>query len=139
LACSKQKLKFLYGPIFSVCLKYRIRGSSKILTNLSVSSVEQLSETTISIFGYVCLTALSLLDEMCNLVSKNYRGTVRKEGLKFFAGLNYNRTKVIKSPIIRLRTYLMVYRKFDYVYSPIKYLKYPYIFRRIPFIKKLIT
>lgn len=83
--------------------------------------------------------ALSLLDEMCNLVSKNYRGTVRKEGLKFFAGLNYNRTKVIKSPIIRLRTYLMVYRKFDYVYSPIKYLKYPYIFRRIPFIKKLIT
>ena len=83
--------------------------------------------------------SLLLLDEMCNLVSKKYRVTIRKEGMKFFACLNYNRSKAIKTPIIRLGTYLMVYWKFDCVYSPIKYLIYPCIVRRIQFIKKLIT
>jgi len=70
-----------------------------------------------------CEDALLLLEEMCNLVSKNYRVKVKKKGMHFFASSNYNKTKAIRSPILRLKTYLMVYRKFEYVYSPLQYWK----------------
>ena len=33
--------------------------------------------------------SLLLLDEMCNLVLEEYRAIVRKEGMRFFAYLNY--------------------------------------------------
>ena len=70
-----------------------------------------------------CEDALLLLEEMCNLVSKKYRVTVKEKGMKFFAHSNYNKAKAIKSPILRLTTYLMIYRKFEYVYSPFSFWK----------------
>ena len=94
--------------------------------------------------------ALLLLEEMCNLVSNQYREPVREAGLKYFVHKDYNYTKTIKSPIMRLRIYWMGYRKFDYVYSPLRFLIfdpvysslrkliYAHIFRRLHFIKKLI-
>ena len=97
-----------------------------------------------------CEDSLLLIEEMCNLVSNQYREPVREAGLKFFVHNHYKNTKTIKSPIRRLSTYLFVYRKFDYVYSPIRYfifdpvystlrsLKYAHILSRLPFIKKLI-
>ena len=75
-----------------------------------------------------CDHSLLLLEEMCNLVSQEYRETVKKEGMQFFIRDNYHKIKTIKSPIIRLRTYFMVYRKFDYVHSPLRYLISDYVY-----------
>jgi len=97
-----------------------------------------------------CEDSLLLLDEICGLVSEKYRVIVRKEGIRFFTYLNYYRAKAIKSPIKCLRTYFMVYRKFDYVHSPLRHVLREFLYtpmrslvsglilRGSQFVKKLV-
>ena len=74
-----------------------------------------------------CDDYLYLLDKMCDIVNDN--GKLRTEGMRFFCILNYKRTRAINSNLRRFITYLKVYRKFKYVYSPISYLGLPYFKR----------
>lgn len=67
-----------------------------------------------------CEDSLMLLNIMCDLVAEK-RDLVWRRGMRFFTELNYNRVSAIRSPIARFRTYLMVFRMFDYQYSPIRY------------------
>lgn len=66
-----------------------------------------------------CEDSLLLLDLMSNLAS-DLKDKIRGEGMKFFARLNYNRAKAVKSPILRLIAYLTVFKKFDYRHFPSK-------------------
>jgi glycosyltransferase involved in cell wall biosynthesis len=61
-----------------------------------------------------------LLDLMGNLASEK-KAEIRREGMRFFAGLNYNWARSIKSPVERYSTYWMIFRRFNYQYSPLKY------------------
>ena len=67
-----------------------------------------------------CDAYLFLLDRMCEIIKDD--GNFRLEGMRFFCRLNYNRASHIKSYTKRLITYLKVYKKFKYVYSPVPYM-----------------
>ena len=84
-----------------------------------------------------CEDYLALLDLMCEVIDSDV-GLVRSEGMRFLCRLNYNRANAIGSPIKRFRTYLMVFRKFDYRYSPLSYLVFSPVLRRIRQVKKRI-
>jgi glycosyltransferase involved in cell wall biosynthesis len=73
-----------------------------------------------------CEDYLALLDLMCDLVNRDHE-FIRSEGMRFLCQINYNRTRAIVSPIRRFFTYLMVYRMFNYSYSPLNYLVLPHI------------
>jgi len=77
-----------------------------------------------------CEDSLFLLDVMCELVLED-RARVRREGMKYFTWLNYNFARKTESPFERLATYLVVYRKFGYRYSPIYFYVYKKGLRRM--------
>lgn len=64
-----------------------------------------------------CEDYLELLNLMCEVIDDNV-DLVKAEGMRFLCRLNYNRASAIGSPIKRFRTYLMVYRMFDYALTP---------------------
>lgn len=64
-----------------------------------------------------CEDSLALLNVMCDLVSDK-KETVREEGLRFFARLNYGRADEARSLLGRLAGCLVVFRKFNYRYAP---------------------
>ncbi len=67
-----------------------------------------------------CDDSLALLDVMCGLVSggPDRKETVRREGLRFLAGLNYGRAAEARALAGRLAGYFVVFRKFNYQYVP---------------------
>lgn len=77
-----------------------------------------------------CEDYLALLDLMCEAVDEK-KDLIRMEGQRFLCRINYNRARAIKSPFEKLKTYLMVYRKFNYSESLTKYLFLIYLRPRI--------
>ena len=65
-----------------------------------------------------CEDSRDLLDLMCELAG-DPDGSLRRDGLRFLAQLNYNRAAALASWRARSRAYLAVYRRFDYRYSPL--------------------
>lgn len=65
-----------------------------------------------------CEDSLYLLDVMCDLASSG-KDLIREKGLIYFCRKNYRLASTIRSPLKRLATYLHVYRKFGYRYSPV--------------------
>ena len=68
-----------------------------------------------------CDDALYLLNIMCGLVQDD-QGIVKSRGMHYFSVQNYNRAARIQSPLKRLYAYYVVYRAFEYSYSPVRYL-----------------
>ncbi len=65
-----------------------------------------------------------LLDVMCNLLSNDdERVEIRRYGIRFFCTKNYRLASTIESSMERLKVYLMIYRTFDYCYSPFSYFR----------------
>ncbi len=64
-----------------------------------------------------CEDSLMLLDLMCELASVK-KEEIRREGLRFFARLNYRRAVAVRSHLKRLSAYMTVYREFHYRYLP---------------------
>jgi len=77
-----------------------------------------------------CEDSLMLLDVMCDLVPED-AARVRREGVKYFTWLNYNFARKIESRRERYATYLMVYKKFGYRYSPLYFFVYRKSLRRM--------
>jgi glycosyltransferase involved in cell wall biosynthesis len=67
--------------------------------------------------GHWCEDALLVLNLICKSVSKDV-ALVRKEGEQFFADQCYKRAAAVKSPVSRLRCYVVVFEKFRYRYFP---------------------
>lgn len=67
-----------------------------------------------------CEDSLELLEVLCQLV-QNKKDLVRRNGMKFFSWINYNRTSAVPSAFERLRLYRMVFKLFDYQYSPLRF------------------
>jgi glycosyltransferase involved in cell wall biosynthesis len=67
-----------------------------------------------------CQDYLFLLDKMCEVTGED--AEVRRQGMRFFCILNYNRTKAIRSYPKRVLTYFMVYKTFQYSYPPYGYI-----------------
>lgn len=65
-----------------------------------------------------CEDSLDLIHLMCDLAPDN-KDLVKAEGMRGLSVYNYNLTGKIRSPLKRIRTYWMVYKNFDYVYSPV--------------------
>jgi glycosyltransferase involved in cell wall biosynthesis len=68
-----------------------------------------------------CEDSLYLLDVMCSLVLEK-KAIIRRKGMVSLCRQNYGYCNSIKSPIKRLYAYLVVYKKFAYSYSPIRYM-----------------
>ena len=68
-----------------------------------------------------CEDSLYLLDVMCD-IAPSRKELLRKRGMVYFCRKNYRLTAAIRPPIRRFITYLTVYRKFDYQYSPIHFI-----------------
>ncbi len=83
-----------------------------------------------------CEDSLYLLDIMCDLDSAN-REIIRKRGMVFFCRTNYNRTIKVKNFTKRMATFFLVYKRFDYRYSPFKYYFYRNKKRALSVFKKL--
>lgn len=67
-----------------------------------------------------CSDGLYLLNIMCGLV-QDEKGILRSRGMRYFSAQNYNRSARIQSPLSRLYTYYIVYKAFEYSYSPVRY------------------
>jgi glycosyltransferase involved in cell wall biosynthesis len=65
-----------------------------------------------------CEDSVALLDLMCELVSYKDKIDIHEKGMSFFAKVNYNRAGNVKSPLKRVVTYFMVFRKFHYRHLP---------------------
>lgn len=70
-----------------------------------------------------CHDYLFLLDKMCEVTHEDEE--VRREGMRFFCMLNYNRAKAIQSYPKRIITFFMVYKTFQYTYPPYSYFLSP--------------
>ncbi len=68
-----------------------------------------------------CEDSLELLELLCELAPRK-RALIGKEGMRFFAWINYNRASAIPSQFQRIGLYYEVFRTFDYEYSPMAYL-----------------
>ena len=68
-----------------------------------------------------CEDSLILLDTMCDLVSDEKKALVGREGTRFFAKHNYRLAGKIESPIDRFITYLLIFKIFNYQYSPLHF------------------
>ena len=78
-----------------------------------------------------CEDSLELLDLLCELVPDK-KLLIRRKGLKFFAEINYNFVKAVRSRWQRIHLYFMVFRKFNYAYSPIAFfIKKSFLFRKL--------
>lgn len=76
-----------------------------------------------------CVDSLYLLDVMCNLAPEN-QNDIRRRGLVYFSIQNYVRCDRIDSLTKRIYAYWMVYKQFEYCYSPLRYIKPKVIFRK---------
>ena len=65
-----------------------------------------------------CEDSLYLLNVMCDLVPE-YQNELRRRGMLYFTKENYRRSLRIQSFAQRLKAYFIVYKKFNYCYSPI--------------------
>ena len=77
-----------------------------------------------------CEDSLELLDVLCELAGDR-KAVVRRHGMKFFSWINYNRARALRSPIERIYFYFMIYKTFQYHYSPMRF----YIFSN-PYFQK---
>jgi len=75
-----------------------------------------------------CEDSLFLLDIMCKLATDN-RERIKSEGMRFFTKLNYRRAARIPSLLKRLRIFFVVFKKFNYQYSPMRYVGVRYVLR----------
>jgi len=62
-----------------------------------------------------------LLDVMCELADDDKEDLLRLQGLKYFCRKNYRLASTIKSPMVRFRTFLKVYKMFNHSYSPFRF------------------
>lgn len=67
-----------------------------------------------------CEDSLFLMDRICSLAERK-RDVISHKGIKFFAEHNYDIASQIQSPIKRFFAYLLVYRFFNYRYSPLRF------------------
>jgi len=58
-----------------------------------------------------CEDSIELLDLLCELAPEKH-SEIRRQGLRFFANVNYNRASEVRAPGERLKAYLIVYRLF---------------------------
>lgn len=84
-----------------------------------------------------CEDSLYSLDIMCDLVPEN-KDLIMHKGMTFFCKNNYRYTAAIKSPMKRFSTYLMVYKKFNYCYSPIHFIYATNVKPRMSSIKRKV-
>jgi hypothetical protein len=68
-----------------------------------------------------CEDGLYLLDIMCSLIQDD-KHIIRSRGMRYFSAQNYNRAARIQSPLKRFYAYYVVYKNFEYSYSPFRYL-----------------
>ena len=68
-----------------------------------------------------CEDSLYLLEVMCDLAPSN-KDLIRQRGMVYFCRKNYRLTASLRSPLARIAAYLMVYRKFEYSYSPLRFI-----------------
>lgn len=66
--------------------------------------------------------SLYLLDVMCDLVPAKRREQVRLEGMVNFSKKNYRHAALIKSPVNRFLSYADVFKRFEYSYSPVRFI-----------------
>jgi glycosyltransferase involved in cell wall biosynthesis len=85
-----------------------------------------------------CEDYLALLDLMCEVVGEK-KDLIRMEGQRFLCRINYNRAGAVKSPLAKLRTYLIVCRKFNYSEPLARYLFSIYLRPRIMRAKNCIN
>lgn len=85
-----------------------------------------------------CEDSLYLLDVMCNAVPE-HAAVIREKGMTYFSSRNYNRVEGITSLRERFRAYRMIYRTFDYWYSPLWFLYVKNISRLKRFVKRQIA
>ena len=85
-----------------------------------------------------CEDSLYLLDLMVDL-SPERKEVIKRRGLKFFARKNYNAAAAIRSPFERFSTYMMIHKKFDREYSPVRYLYHKHVLRRIFSLQKRMS
>ena len=64
-----------------------------------------------------CEDSLLLLNLMCELAAENPE-LIRTEGMRFFATLNYNRARAVRSPLRRFLAYLTVFGMFRFRHLP---------------------
>jgi hypothetical protein len=64
-----------------------------------------------------CNESLELLELMCNLILEK-KALVYREGMRFFANLNYRRAKSVKSFLKRIVCYAIIFQKFRFRYPP---------------------
>jgi glycosyltransferase involved in cell wall biosynthesis len=68
-----------------------------------------------------CEDSLYLLDIICNMAD-NDKKLLRSRGMVYFSRQNYIRASRIRPLTKRFYTFMSVYKKFEYSYSPIQYL-----------------
>jgi len=64
-----------------------------------------------------CEDSFELLDLLCKLAPEK-QSEVFRQGMRFFANVNYNRASEVRAPGKRLKAYLIVYRLFGWRYFP---------------------
>lgn len=103
------QLAALFGRIDVQDVKASFRYHDAKRGNLRLTSAAEVKNW--------CEDSLLLLDLMCRLVSQN-RALVREEGMRFFSGLCYRYSGIVKSPLQRFLSYLVVFKSFRYRYPP---------------------
>ena len=68
-----------------------------------------------------CEESLQLLDVICDVAPAN-KELLKSRGLHYFSVDNYRRAERIQAPLKRFYSYLIVYKKFEYTYSPLHYI-----------------
>lgn len=123
LGCFRSK-KNLYEDnvaLFQLAAKFGRKDIHDAKASFRMHSSNSGNEASISDW---CEDSLYLLNIMCTL-SGDKDELVRKRGMTYFCRVNYNYVKCnrnISSRIGRLNAYRSVYKKFEYSYSPIRYL-----------------
>lgn len=64
-----------------------------------------------------CEDSLLLLDLMCDLVPQK-KEIIRREGMQFLSGLNYQTANEVKSSLKRFIAYMVVFKSYNYGYLP---------------------
>lgn len=67
-----------------------------------------------------CADGLYLLDIMCGQIQDD-KHILRSRGMRYFSAQNYNRAERIQSPLKRLHACYIIYKAFEYSYSPVRY------------------
>ncbi len=71
--------------------------------------------------------SLFLLGVMCEVAPPDARERIRREGMAYFSRMNYRYVATIPSRLERLKAYYAVYKRFDYAYSPLRYVARSYV------------